>query len=241
MIISGSFDLYITNVCNLHCKNCIVLDYKGEVTIPHLTLQDIKDIVEQIPHTIEHLQLVGGEPTLHPQLREIVTYLRGVPNLFERLSIVTNGTNYTTKTLEILEMFDVVIHTDYVQLGGRTPRLPNVVTTTYPQAHFYEWFNEKPSVQYSKQLNWNRCYMKNECAALTIEGVYHCPITMNERVEVTSYADMGKFRDRTEPLDFCEQCPMPCETQVWKSNLPSTDNRVYTKGRRNLIKLLNIE
>ena len=75
-MIRGSFDLYITNVCNLHCKNCIVLDYKGRVTIPHLSLAEIKEIIEKIPVQLEQIQLVGGEPTLHPQLEEIVLYLK---------------------------------------------------------------------------------------------------------------------------------------------------------------------
>jgi molybdenum cofactor biosynthesis enzyme MoaA len=75
MLVKGNFDLYITNVCNLHCKNCIVLDYKGRVTIPHLSLEEIKEIIEKIPVQLEQLQLVGGEPTLHPEFVQIVHYL----------------------------------------------------------------------------------------------------------------------------------------------------------------------
>ena len=82
--------------------------------------------------------------------------------------------------------------------------------------------------------------MKDECSVLTKEGVYYCPITMNEKLEVTEYSNLKNFRSRTTPLDFCEQCPMPCFRKRWKSNRPTTDSRVYEKGRENLVQLLNL-
>ena len=239
MLVQGNFDLYITNVCNLHCKNCIVLDYKGRVTIPHLSLEEIKEIIEKIPVQLEQIQLVGGEPTLHPQLEEIVHYIRSSKKA-QKLSIVTNGTNYTEKTSRIFEMFDTVVHSDYIRLGGTTPQLPSFVNKVYPQPIFDQWFVEDKRLEYSKDLNWRRCYMKDECSVLTKEGVYYCPITMNEKVEVQPYSTLKTFRDRTTPLDFCEQCPMPCLRKRWKSNRPTTDRRVYQKGRENLVQLLNL-
>lgn len=237
-MIRGSFDLYITNVCNLHCKNCIVLDYKGRVTIPHLSLAEIKEIIEKIPVQLEQIQLVGGEPTLHPQLEEIVLYLKQ-SNKAQKLSIVTNGTNYTPETARIFEMFDKVIHTEYVKLG-RAEKLPHFVTKVYEQEYFDYWFTMSPHRLYDQNLNWERCYMKNECSVLTKEGVYYCPITMNEQTESVPYERLKTFRDRTTPLDFCEECPMPCMQSEWKSNRPTTDRRVYEKGRENLVQLLNL-
>ena len=238
MLVKGNFDLYITNVCNLHCKNCIVLDYKGRVTIPHLSLAEIKEIIEKIPVQLEQIQLVGGEPTLHPQLEEIVLYLKQ-SNKAQKLSIVTNGTNYTPETARIFEMFDKVIHTEYVKLG-KTKQLPPFVTKVYEQEYFDYWFTYSPYREYSHQLNWDRCYMKDECSVLTKEGVYYCPITMNEGLEVQPYSSLKTFRTRTKPLDFCEECPMPCMQSEWRSNRPTTDRRVYEKGRENLVQLLNL-
>jgi organic radical activating enzyme len=238
MLVKGNFDLYITNVCNLHCKNCIVLDYKGRVTIPHLSLEEIKEIIEKIPVQLEQLQLVGGEPSLHPQFVQIVHYLKSVPNLYQRLSIVTNGTNYTPETAKVFELFDVVIHSEYTELG-HTPKLPPFVTKKYDQPYFEQYFVPLDP-KHTAESNWKNCYMKDECSVLTKEGVYHCPITMNEKVEVTEYSSLKSFRDRTQPLDFCEQCPMPCLRKRWRSNRPTTDRRVYQKGRENLVQLLNL-
>ena len=235
--VEGSFDLYITNVCNLHCTNCIVLDYKGRVTIPHLSLAEIKEIIEQIPTKLEQIQLVGGEPTLHPELEEIVLYLKQ-SNKAHKLSIVTNGTNYTEETSRIFEMFDTVVHSDYIRLGGITPQLPHFVNKVYPQPIFDQWFVEDKRLEYSKERNWRRCYMKDECSVLTKEGVYYCPITMNERTESVPYSSLENFRSRTTPLDFCERCPMPCERKAWRSNRFKTDKRVYDEGRIKLVQLL---
>ena len=239
MLVPGNFDLYITNVCNLHCTNCIVLDYKGRVTIPHLSLAEIEDILSQIPVKLEQIQLVGGEPTLHPELEDILLAVRNSGKA-ERISIVTNGTNYTEKTARILEQFDQVIHTDYVQLndGEENQKLPKFVKKVYLQPSFDEWFTEAPGYEYNKIRNWHRCYMKNECSVLTKEGVYYCPITMNERTESVPYTKLKNFRERRKPLDFCEHCPQPCEQRTWTSNRPKTDKRVYDEGRIKLVQLL---
>ena len=74
---------------------------------------------------------------------------------------------------------------------------------------------------------------------MTKEGVYYCPITMNEGVEAQAYSSLKNFRDRTTPLDFCEECPMPCERRSWRSNRPKTDKRVYDEGRIKLVQLLD--
>jgi hypothetical protein len=236
MTVSGTFDLYITNVCNLHCTNCIVLDYKGRVTIPHLSLAEIEDILSQIPTKLEYIQLVGGEPTLHPELEDILLAVRNSGKA-ERISIVTNGTNYTPEVARILEQFDQVVHTDYTELGGKTPQLPHFVNKVYPRSTFDEWFTEAPGFEYNKMRNWHRCYLKL-CYVLTKEGVYHCPITMNEKVEVIPYTKLKNFRKRRKPLDFCEHCPQPCEQTTWSSNRPKTDKRVYDEGRIQLVQLL---
>ena len=41
--LKGSFDLHIKDYCNLHCKGCIVLDYResGKVTNEKYTLDNV--------------------------------------------------------------------------------------------------------------------------------------------------------------------------------------------------------
>ena len=75
-LLKGSYDLYIINACNLHCKGCSVLDYKGRVTIGHMTVQDIVSILDRLDEmgvTLEELKILGGEPTLHKEFRVLAT------------------------------------------------------------------------------------------------------------------------------------------------------------------------
>ena len=48
--LNGSFDLHITDYCNLHCKGCVVLDYNqsGEVTNEKYTLDNVIDVISNL-------------------------------------------------------------------------------------------------------------------------------------------------------------------------------------------------
>ena len=76
-LLKGEFDLHITDFCNLHCDGCIVLDYQqsGQVTNQKLSLKDIKDIIWELESRklrLEQLKILGGEPTLHNELDNII-------------------------------------------------------------------------------------------------------------------------------------------------------------------------
>lgn len=87
--------LRVTNICNKSCDFCF---YKNE-TAPRgfMELNTVKDIMEK-EHAMHdfrkgplHVQLTGGEPTLHPQLLEIVTIILSYPNVC--FFIETNGSH----------------------------------------------------------------------------------------------------------------------------------------------------
>ena len=81
----------ITNICNLDCRSCY--NRSGQ---PHprkeLSLAQIKQIVPRLVGEFgcTSVALAGGEPTLHSEFDEILSYLLSVPQL--AVSIVTNGT-----------------------------------------------------------------------------------------------------------------------------------------------------
>ncbi|HOX50632.1 MAG TPA: radical SAM protein [Fibrobacteria bacterium] len=80
----------ITNVCNLDCPICFTHNRPDRAY--HKTLSDVERIADHIlernpSQTI--VDLTGGEPTLHPQLPEIVALLRSKG--FSRVMVNTNG------------------------------------------------------------------------------------------------------------------------------------------------------
>src|SRR4030065_2458530 len=71
-----SLYLYIAGSCNLACRHCWIApnylpDSKGGlfVKLEHVE----KAIREAKPLGLRSVKLTGGEPTLHPQFRDIVT------------------------------------------------------------------------------------------------------------------------------------------------------------------------
>ena len=79
----------ITTYCNLKCKGCYhnIKDYPGKNK--HMPLEDFKMYVDQMPK-VDDLKIYGkGEPTLHPDIMEIVEYA-DKSNKFNDIIISTN-------------------------------------------------------------------------------------------------------------------------------------------------------
>ena len=92
-LLTGSFDLHIINTCNLHCKGCVVLDYRQEgiVTNTKYELDDVKVVMEKLERfdlRLSELKILGGEPTLHKQLNEIIDYIKDTKNLIHHINMI---------------------------------------------------------------------------------------------------------------------------------------------------------
>ena len=82
---------YLTEGCNLRCLHCwIAPKFQDEGSpYPVLSLDLFKSIVEQAkPLGLSGLKLTGGEPLMHPEIGEILEYIRGEDL---NLTMETNG------------------------------------------------------------------------------------------------------------------------------------------------------
>jgi SynChlorMet cassette radical SAM/SPASM protein ScmF len=82
---------YLTEGCNLRCRHCwIVPKYQSDGnSYPALDLDLFKSIIEQgKPLGLTGVKLTGGEPLLHPQINEILEYIR---NEDLNVTVETNG------------------------------------------------------------------------------------------------------------------------------------------------------
>jgi MoaA/NifB/PqqE/SkfB family radical SAM enzyme len=77
--------LKVTNKCNLSCKYC---NQKNQ-NIQSLPLQKIEEIVNEVAKDCAHIIITGGEPTLHPNLPEIINFIKSKDII---VSMVSNGT-----------------------------------------------------------------------------------------------------------------------------------------------------
>ena len=79
--------LFVTRTCNLACEHCYV--DAGPGLRGHMAMRQFRKIVETLGNAgISDIRLTGGEPTVHPRFRELLTVLNG-RGLYPRLN--TNG------------------------------------------------------------------------------------------------------------------------------------------------------
>lgn len=83
----------ITTKCSLRCKECanLIQYYQHGENLDYKKI--INDIyrLSQVTEKIEMLRILGGEPLLHPNLKEIIAEILKIQNI-ENIQIVTNGT-----------------------------------------------------------------------------------------------------------------------------------------------------
>ena len=107
-------NIYITNVCNLNCPGCYYFNnfkYKG-----HQNIDDLKPIFERwaAELNIEKINILGGEPTVHPQFKDWVVLMRELfdpgivepkPGIFRSNLIVTTNGTYLNKIPDWFDFF----------------------------------------------------------------------------------------------------------------------------------------
>lgn len=111
--------LEITRNCNLSCKACY-REKCDETKSVEKIIEELKIIEKhQKVHTVS---LTGGEPTLHPQLCEIV---RKIKLRNHKISLVTNGLILDDEILPQLKSAGVDVIMIHVDEGQKRPDLPN--------------------------------------------------------------------------------------------------------------------
>ncbi len=107
----------LTRECNLACRACYRAKAAG--------FKPLADILEEVAilernQRLHTVSLAGGEPTLHPQLPEIV---RSIKQRGLRVSLVTNGLLLDAPLLEKLRNANLDVVMIHVDEGQRRPDL----------------------------------------------------------------------------------------------------------------------
>lgn len=109
----------LTNICNLHCEYCV----RDEDALYHTPAQFLPvALVQKIAReghelvNLSHISFTGGEPTLHPQFREVVAAIaaEGLTTSF-----VTNGWHFERVWPVIAAHRDTVTHVSF-SIDGAT-------------------------------------------------------------------------------------------------------------------------
>lgn len=82
---TNTLQLFITNKCNLRCRGCFYQDKLGK---GEMTFEEYSDYVSQYAMGVQKVILLGGEPTIHPELEKMLELNN---DLGLKTTIYTNG------------------------------------------------------------------------------------------------------------------------------------------------------
>ena len=76
----------VTGKCNLKCSFCYLLDNKPI----DLDFNELKNFIEKLP-SLKSIEITGGEPTLYPQINELIEYTKDFDGAFVNVLIMYDG------------------------------------------------------------------------------------------------------------------------------------------------------
>jgi organic radical activating enzyme len=198
--LSGNFDLMIQSTCNLHCKDCSILDWKGnEYPGQTMKLEDVININEKLIKLgiiLEKLTLLGGEPTLNKDIIKIIKYLSKFKNItFKELRLITNGLNFKKDIIKSFEGLDSLRISVYPYSKDIEVKLKD--------SHLLEYLESITNVEIKEEFYFS---------------VYG---TEDPKLDYVK-SDV--------PFDYCEKCPQPALKKPWQSNNPEVDKKNTKRG-----------
>jgi molybdenum cofactor biosynthesis enzyme MoaA len=83
---------YVTMQCNLNCAYCEDFgSRRNHQVTQNPSVEDAKKILRVIRSGFSRLWITGGEPLMHPQILELLSYAKNELK-FREISLITNGT-----------------------------------------------------------------------------------------------------------------------------------------------------
>ena len=229
------FHLDITNYCNLNCRACgsyspLAEKKFDDVKMMQKSLEHLSKLSGGICH---HINILGGEPLLHP---ELVSIMRMTREYFPVGSIllVTNGTLLLQQNEEFWETcrnnriiiapshYPVDIDYEEIQRKVREEGCKYRCSAVASDMWFFSGIGEDVDSIESKRFM--ECVFANDCGVLKDGKLYMCPKpakvdlvnkTFGTDFKVTEkdYIDIFKINDVDEileflakPIPFCRYC-----------------------------------
>lgn len=143
-------NIALTTYCNLHCPYCFADTMIQTEDIKNISLDKFKSICEWVlkdkpPHSLGHIGLIGGEPTLHPQFKEILSIADDIFNKHNCEGVLfTNGVYLE----EFLPYMPERLH---ILLNFNTPDAMsqeqwNKLNSTLDEIYSLGWFKNKVTI-----------------------------------------------------------------------------------------------
>lgn len=118
-------NMLVTTICNLNCEYCLNYNPYNKHQ-KHFDLEELKRNVNTYFSHIDRVglfQLTGGEPSLYPDLQELILYIaHNFGNKIDKFTLITNGTVvFSDDFCEMLKENEVFVEID--DYSEAVPRL----------------------------------------------------------------------------------------------------------------------
>ena len=109
---------YVTHKCNLDCSYCT--QKEPDVFSDELSTADTKKLLRRIRKETDSVVITGGEPTLRPDIEELVEFAR-FECRFRSLLLITNGTLLDRKPRILRAVTGLVVSLDALSADPSNP------------------------------------------------------------------------------------------------------------------------
>jgi hypothetical protein len=137
-------NIAINNYCNLKCKYCFADDMIQEKSMS-ITLEDYRKILSFLSRTPEnHVGIIGGEPTLHPDFENILKETnKYCKQCNTTATLFTNGINLDSFLPYIGERIGVLINCNSPEF--MKPEYWKSTIELFDHLDSLSWFDDKPN------------------------------------------------------------------------------------------------
>ena len=218
----------ITDECNMKCNICYYSSYPGAGN--HRSMEDIKLMLETLLKTESEpdlIQVTGGEPTTHPQIIEILQFLKKSP--VRHLMLNTNGIKIAEDEEFVKELkklgrgFEVYLQFDSLKADTlKDIRATDMRHVRLKALEILEKYNISTTIvcvikkglndtEIPEIIDFSRKY---KC----IRGIVFQPVQDAGRIEAVDdfRITLSEIRDiivkdETNPFEDADMIPLPCD------------------------------
>ena len=232
-----NFEVHITEHCNLNCRGCNHFSPLAEKQFLSLDTfeKDFQRMASLTNSEVEFINLLGGEPLLHPELLSFFPIARKLfPNT--RIQLVTNGILLQKQTEDFWQAcethkiticitnYPIEINRCFVEEKARMHCIDIIYWDAHEERKLSWFFPFDLSGKKDSQINFIKCHAANHCIFLREGKLFTCVIPpnvlhfnkfFNQNIEVCEkdFIDIYKAHSiddvlsfLAKPIPFCRFC-----------------------------------
>ncbi len=190
MIVVESLEIHVSNHCNLSCRGCshlTPLEKKCFMDI-NKTIQSLNLLKKSLHCKV--IRLLGGEPTLNPDLAKIAEEIKKI-GIADEISLPTNGVSLEKISDDVLKNLDMIEISNYnysLEKSKKIYEWSQKVKEKYKIKiiiYMYQYFREPYSYQKNNDLElvqkiYKTCIVANkwQCYNVYENYIFKCPEAM---------------------------------------------------------------